>query len=401
MRAEYKEDSRFLDEYEEAENSREAVFSRSADELLSKADIDSELRLLDKREPVEDAAADPDTSFELHGTEDEPDEFKDEVRGSEEELTEEEPREEQVRNAVIMLENFDGRPEIDTEKDEDLSALVESVGTYMDLTARDNMVDEQFGSIDNTSVDRAAAQLAEVEKACEDYLENARPFFRPGRKRKAAVNMLREEVENLKDDREGLKKCYEDSYLSANADRDSEEAADKGMGGDDGGDKKIEFTEEADVKQTDLTEHTGLNELTADKKADEVKLSESARAQIYMVKAIGLVFGVSDWQAITDPEELLYREEGDSVAAVKVNMVPGLKNRLTSEVSEEEGRRLADSFKGDTHMIKILNGMLKENSSLVRELEAATGVNKKVLSSRMRSIRRYLTEAAKGERGKE
>ena len=399
MRAEYKEDNKFYDESEEARQSGDTVFRQPEIDMTAVADIDSELSQLDRTEPMEDEAAEADTSFELHGPEDEHDELKDEENGSEEELAEEDTHEEQVRNAVIMIENFDGRAEIDTQQDEDLTALVESVGTYVDLTARESMVDEQFGSIDNDSVDRAAAQLSEVEKACEDYLEKARPFFRPGRKRKAAVSMLREEAEKIKDDREGLKKCYEDSYLSS--DRTAEkEAADNGMGDDDGSGKKIEFIEENDVKQTDLSDRAGLNELTADKKADEVKLSEAARAQIYMVRAIGLVFGVGDWQAITDPEELIYREEGDSVAAVKVNMVPGLKNRLSAEVTEEEGRRLADSFKGDTHMIKIMNGMLKENSALVRDMEAATGVNKKVISARMRSIRRYLTEAAKGERGR-
>ena len=395
---EYEKAQPDIQEPEEEQIASLPVYTQEAGALRS--DIDRELAGMADAEPVAGEAAEPDTEFELHGPEDEQNALKDEVKTGGEDEPEEVLQEEQVRGAVLMLENFDGREEIDTEKDEELTAVVESIDEYVALTSREALVDKRFGSIDNDQLDRAAAQLIEVEKACEDYLKNTRPFFRPGRKRKATVNALREEVEELKDDREGLKKCYEDSYLDRAALRDSENTSDKGMGDDDGGEKKIEFSEEGDVKQTDLNAYKGLNEFSADKKADEVKLSESAREQINMIKAIGLVFGVTDWEAITDPEELLYREAGDSVSAAKVNIVPGLKNRLASKVTEEEGRRLADSFKGDTHMIKAINGLLTENSDLVRKLETATGISKKVIAERIKSIRRYLAEAAKGERGR-
>ena len=423
----FKEMETIYDERDMAETAPREVVSGGA---LEYAGIDEELKAMEHAGSKAGEAAVPDISFSLHGEEDNLGEEEYEIKTGYEETAEEEAdtKKEQTMNAVNMLRGFNERAQTDIAGDERLSELHERIGEYVDMTGREAMIDKEFGSIDSKSVDRAAGMLAGVEKACDDYIEKARPFFRPGRRRRAAVKKLREEVDGLKDDRESLKKCYEDMYLGANG-LFTDEETQKGRGeGDDGGDKKkntdqdavvlddkqkafvrgagiidaslmpVEFSEEGDVKQSDLSAYKDYEELTADKKADEVKLSEAARLQIYMVRAIGLIFGVSDWQQICDPEELLYREEDDSVSAVKIKLIPELMNKLSSKLSDEEGQRLADSFKGDTHMMKVISAILAEKSVMINELKNATGVNGKVLGSRMRSVRRYLAQAAKGER---
>ncbi len=372
------------------------------------AELEEELMRLSGGKAFEDELTMADKDFELHGIEDK-EGLKDEIyTDAEAALNPEEERYLKQRSAINTIESFNDRPEIDSTKDEDLAELQERVAVYLDTTSRKSLVNKEYNILNNDRIDDAMDRLEDIDNACADYLDKTRPLFRPGRRRRALVDMLKDEVAELKDDREGLEKCYKDILLRfspENRDNDTSDGED-----DDNSGKKnnkraeeqlfvrtmewpVKIVDEADTKRSDVTGNRNKTVLPADKRYDETRLSYRTRQDITMIRTIGLLFGISDWQQIADEEDVLYREEKQEKEDIRIDLGGFALGSISSEMSRDEGKRLAASIKTDPQALTLIHAVLSDGGRSVRKIARVTGVPLKILKARAKVLKECLADA--------
>ena len=328
------------------------------------------------------------------------------------------------RWAVETIEGFNRQADISgkkADKDGLMDTVQSNVRDYLAVTDKESLLDGDKASLKESAVDNALGRLDKLENACTEYVQKKHPILKPGRRRKKAVNLLRAQADTLKESRKGFEEVYEEKYLPEPALRKPEAKDEGGMGDDDGKKKKIdtdldepvsaqkrfvkgaeamgagavmpfEITAEGDMMRADATGYKSYTELTAERRFDQVKMSNNALMQLTMVKTIGFLFGITDWQQIVDPETLLYNEQGDEVKSVRINIVPGMFGDVPEEINEADGKRFAESLKGDPEGLKLLDAFLGGKLDSIKELTAATGLGAAVLYKRIMAIRHYLKQ---------
>ena len=346
---------------------------------------------------------------------------------SEEQSDEYEPERAERLRAVETIKDFNEKAEIKNGKagkDALMDNVQNSVSAYVDVTDKETMLGHDKASLNEDAVDNALGRLQKLERACSEYIEKKNPLLKTGRKKKNAVRSLKGQLQNLKEEKEGFEETYEDLYLPSPALRKDEDKGSGGMGDDDGKKKKtdvsweeldkgqqsfvkgtsamgaysvlpFEISESGDAVSADSTGYMDYTELSADRRLDEVKLSDNARMQLTVVKTIGFLFGVADWQQIVDPEELLYNEDNGEVKNIRISIVPGMFGDVSDKINDADGKHFAESLKGDPEGIKMLDAFLKQKVGSVQMLEAATGIKAATIYKRLLSIRRYLKDVLK------
>ena len=371
-------------------------------------DLASRIDKLGSGRAFSDELTEADRDFELHGIEDK-EALKDEIAVEEEAaLNPEEEKYLKQRSAINTLESFNERPEIDPAKDEDLLELQERVEVYLDTTSKENMVNKEYNVLNEDRIDDAMERLEDIDNACADYLDKSRPLFRPGRRRRALVDMLRDEVAELKDDREGLEKCYDDILIRFTPDIRDNDTSD-GEDDDNSGKKNnkraeeqlfvrtmewpVRLVDDADTKRSDVTASGNKNVLPADKRYDETSLSYRTRQDLTMIRTIGLLFGITDWQQIADQEDVLYREEKQEKSDIEIDLGGFAMGSLSSEMTRDEGRRLAASLKTDPQALTLVHAVLSDGGRSIRKIARVTGVPIKILKARAKMLKQCLADA--------
>ena len=126
--------------------------------------------------------------------------------------------------------------------------------------------------------------------------------------------------------------------------------------------------------------------LTEKQRFDEVDFSEDALRQLTLVKALGFLVGIADWQHIVDPEQLLYEKDQREVISIRIKEMQGLAN-VEGKISRQEAERYVKQFdKGrDANALKDLAANLG-SQMMLRRLAGALGINPDALYARMETL---------------
>ncbi len=126
--------------------------------------------------------------------------------------------------------------------------------------------------------------------------------------------------------------------------------------------------------------------MTEDDRSDEMDLSENAVRQVTLVKSLGYILGIADWQQIVDPEQLLYEQEEKNVLSIQLKDIQGLVN-LEGKMSRQEAERFVKQFdkSRDGDALRDLAANFG-NQLLMRRLAGALGINPDSLYNRMETL---------------
>ena len=126
--------------------------------------------------------------------------------------------------------------------------------------------------------------------------------------------------------------------------------------------------------------------LTENQRMDEIDFSEDAIRQLTLVKSLGFLLGIADWQKIVDPEELLYEHDQREVISIKIKEMQGAVN-TEGKISRQEAERFVKQFdqRMDANALKDLAANFG-NQMMLRSLAGVLGVDANILYSRMETL---------------
>lgn len=127
--------------------------------------------------------------------------------------------------------------------------------------------------------------------------------------------------------------------------------------------------------------------LTEKQRMDEVAFSPDVLRQLTMVKSLGFLLGIADWQHIVDPDEMLYKENDEKRPLdLRIKEMQGLTN-VQGKISRQEAERFVKQFdkSRDANALKDLAANFG-NQLMMRRLAGMLGINPDALYHRMETL---------------
>ncbi|MBQ7677891.1 MAG: hypothetical protein IJT32_06625 [Lachnospiraceae bacterium] len=127
--------------------------------------------------------------------------------------------------------------------------------------------------------------------------------------------------------------------------------------------------------------------LTERQRMDEVKFSPEVIRQLTMIKSLGFLLGIADWQHIVDPEDMLYKDdEKDRPVDLRIKEMQGSTN-VQGKISRQEAERFVKQFdkSRDANALKDLAANFG-NQLMMRRLASMLRINPDRLYHRMETL---------------
>ncbi len=148
----------------------------------------------------------------------------------------------------------------------------------------------------------------------------------------------------------------------------------------------VEFDQETDeMKEKSILHMQDYDEITDGRRMDEIPMTPEAKTQLALVKTLGFIVGVPNWDNLVAPENLLYEQDdtGQGIKSIMIQQLPEMGVDI-GKMTRQDAEKFVKQFDNeDAKSMSTVERMLK-NPKVMKGLGDILGVSTERLVQRIK-----------------